>query len=521
LKDDKFEADILTNASTVACLVSESHNSSAIERLVLLLTIVAGFVLRAVHSDQPIVENYVGRQVPTAMVARNLDRGSGFLRPRLDTAPMPNYFLVEPPVYELAVVAMRRLSGWRLEECGRFVSALATSLGAWAFFELIRRREEARVALAAMIAFSLFPVTIRYGRAFQPDALMLGAILVGLNCLDLAERARCWWWWRSAGWLLLALGFAAKLTAAVVLIPVTALIMRPRSPAKLLCAIAALAPVLCWYVWAGHLIAANEGSRAAADNRAIWLTAPGVWALGSKQTLVNLGRFLVVRAFTPVGFALGLWGLCQRHRKLDEFGLWKVWGLTSAATMALLAVKLHHEYYWLILAPAVAAGIGRAWMMLRRRGPWLGWAVALALVISSALLSYSTWQTPPEWEHLVEASRLVQYVVPKGDLLVGSEPLIYQADRPGCRLEFTPRAAARAASEWPGTNGSLVTGPLDLVEFYRSRGARFVADLVSDRDDKQRKALYEALRRRYKVRVDRAFVIIAELEPSEFFGHGH
>ena len=42
------------------------------------------------------------------MVARNLDRGSGFLRPMLDTAPFPNYFVVEPPIYESGVVVLKR-----------------------------------------------------------------------------------------------------------------------------------------------------------------------------------------------------------------------------------------------------------------------------------------------------------------------------------------------------------------------------------------------------------------------------
>ncbi len=70
----------------------------------------AVFLIRIIRIDQPIVENYVGRQIPTAMVARNLERGSGLLRPRLDTAPFPNYFLVEPPVYELGVVSLRRIT---------------------------------------------------------------------------------------------------------------------------------------------------------------------------------------------------------------------------------------------------------------------------------------------------------------------------------------------------------------------------------------------------------------------------
>ena len=81
---------------------------------VLLLT----FLVRAYHAGQPIVENYVGRQVPTAMVARNLERGSGLLRPRLDPKPFPNYFVVEPPIYECGVIAVRRSLGLSLEASG-------------------------------------------------------------------------------------------------------------------------------------------------------------------------------------------------------------------------------------------------------------------------------------------------------------------------------------------------------------------------------------------------------------------
>lgn len=488
-------------------------------RLALLATLLGIVVLRLLCLDQPIVENYVGRQVPTAMVARNLDRGWGFPRPLLDTAPFPNFFLVEPPLYELAVVALRRIAGWRLEACGRIVSTCATALGGWGLFGLIRRREGERVALAAVIAFSLFPVTIRYGRAFQPDALMLGAVLAGLNCWDRAEDGRGRWW-LVAGWLFLVWGFAAKVTAALVLIPLSVAIMRRRTTAELLFAVTALGPVLLWYAWANHLIESSGGSRASAENRAIWMTLLGISALGNPQTLSHLWRFLAIRAFTPPGLALGIWGLCQRQRSQEPLDLWRVWGLTAAVTMALLAGKLHHEYYWLILAPPVAAGIGRGWTMLAEWRRGLAWGIGLVFLCSSALLSRSTWQTPPEWEQLETAARLVQDVVPTGAWLVASEPLLYQADRRGCRLELTQRAAARAAAEWPQTGEGRIEGPLDLIDFYRTKGARFVADVVPDPGDEHRKALHEAIRRRYKVRVDCASVLIAELSPCEISRHG-
>src|SRR4051812_20256731 len=160
------------------------RRSNAREPVVVAGLLLLAFAARAVRSDQPIVENYVGRQVPTAMVARNLERGSGFLRPQLETAPFPNLFLVEPPVYAAAAVGLRRATGLALEPSGRLVSALGMTLGAWGLFGLVRRREGGRVALLATAAFATFPLTIRYGRAFQPDALMLGTMLAGLRWWD-------------------------------------------------------------------------------------------------------------------------------------------------------------------------------------------------------------------------------------------------------------------------------------------------------------------------------------------------
>ena len=116
-------------------------------------------------------------------------RRPGFLRPQLDTAPFPNYFVVEPPSLSALAVALLRsdsAGGWRLRAASS--RRLAIGLGAWGLFGLVRRRDGEATALAAVVAFSLFPITLRYGRAFQPDALMLGACWRGLDCWDAAER---------------------------------------------------------------------------------------------------------------------------------------------------------------------------------------------------------------------------------------------------------------------------------------------------------------------------------------------
>jgi hypothetical protein len=190
------------------------------------------------------------------------------------------------------------------------------------------------------------------------------------------------------------------------------------------------------------------------------------------------------------------------------------------ASLALLAGKLHHEYYWLGLAPVVAVGIGRGISLLAHRHRGLAWGAAVVLLASSLVLTQSTWQTPLEWQALGTAGRLVRERVPPGDLVVAPEPLLFEADRRGCRLEFTGPAAARAESEWREGGSTRVTDPLGLIEFYRVHGARYVADVAPGRGDGRRKALHEAIRRRYKVQWDDATVIIAELVPSETPGHG-
>ncbi len=472
------------------------------------------FVLavRAIDPAQPIVENYVGRQIPTAMAARNLERGSGFLYPQLDTAPFPNYFVVEPPIYQTLVIGLERLTGVSLVAAGRLVSALAWGLAAVGLFVLVRGREGSGVAAGyAALALAVFPIGIRYGRAFQPDALALGLVMAGFACWNQglagnqAVRGR-WRAFLAAGWCLLAAGFAARVILAYLLIPIL-LASRPLRLAKLLALGATVLPAVLWYGWALGLVGRAGGSRASADNQAVWLGTAGLGALLQPGMARFVARVLCVRAFTPIGTVLGVWGLVCGARSRDR--LWLVWAGSTLAAMALLSAKLHHEYYWLPLAPAMAVGVGRALASIGQARPWLGALPALVLMGLALVQARSTFETPREWRSIVEAGRAVQTVVPKGALVVAPEALLFQADRRGCRLEWTGPAARRAAGEWG--QAAELESPIDLVDFYRARGALYFADLGDAGLDPRRKDLHDAVRRRYKVKMDIPSIFIAEL----------
>lgn len=192
--------------------------------------------------------------------------------------------------------------------------------------------------------------------------------------------------------------------------------------------------------------------------------------------------------------------------------------VAAAAMLAMLAPKLHHEYYFLILAPGVAAGIGSALDRLVTGGQrCVAVALGIGLVLLGGLQARSTWRTPPEWADLEAAAGVVARTVPPDAWVVAPEALLFEADRRGCRLEWTAAAVRRAAGEWGA--GREVPDAAALVEFYRLQGAGYFADLGDRGDDPRRMALHEAVRRRYKVMVDRGEVLIAELVVAEALSH--
>jgi 4-amino-4-deoxy-L-arabinose transferase-like glycosyltransferase len=482
------------------------------ERRLVVLLLAGTLGLRLVGLGQPIVENYVGRQIPTAMVARGIERGSGFLHPRLETGPFPNWFLVEPPLYALAAAIVRGLTGLAPGPSGRVISALGTTLAAWGLYGLIRPREGRVVAALSVAAFAVFPITLRYGRAFQPDALMLGAIVAGLRCRDEAARTGGLAW-KLSGLALLATGLALKVISAYVLIPLLFAIERPPRRRALAWASLCLLPAILWYFHAAQLLREGRGSLASADNQAIWLRAFVPRALLHGSTYVTALRFVVVRAFTPIGFVLASAGLVAIGREGRPGRFWMLWLGSALLALAVLAAKSHHEYYWLALAPLAALGVGKALSGLRDRLGWLpATAMGGAFVVLCGVQSSSTWKTPGEWRSLLPAAGELRRVVPADALVVAPEALLYYADRRGCRLESGRETSRRAAGEWRGTlaDGG---GPLALVEFYRSRGARYFADLTGPGSEPSRRLLHEAVRARYRVLVDRPGILIVELGP--------
>lgn len=496
--------------------------------------VVAALAGLAYPWDQPIVEGYVGRQVPTATVARNLGRGSGFFRPQLDTGPFPNLFLVEPPIYAGSVSLLQGLTGLPLGACGRLVSSFGMSLTCWAAMGLILRREGWDRVAAAPLLLAFLPVVQRYGRAFQPDALSIGLVLCGIRAWDAHERVGGTWRLALA-WGLTALGLATRVLSAYMLLPLIVDVFRPPRGRKVVLAVSTLAPAACWYAYAAWTIRSMGGSRASADNASFWLGAISASAWGRASTYRILAETVGWRAFGPGAALLALVGLAGQP---PGARFWRVWAVAAIASLVLVGGKLHHEYYFLALAPPVAVGILHFPYVVDRVGrrredgeprarigprcvvgnelslPGFAGLCGLLLLVPGMIYSIGvaekTRTTPPAWAAWPRAVEAIRAHVPPGRLVVAPEALLYLADRKGCRLEWEPKARLRAAGEWGATIGP--EDPLALLELYREQGASHVVDLWPVGAEPDRRALHDAIRRRYNVRVDRSGVLLAELD---------
>ncbi len=442
-----------------------------------LLVLTALLGPRLVWLDQPIVENYVGRQIPTAMVARNLDRDGEFLRPKLDTGPFPNYFLVEPPVYAAAVVGLHRLGGLPLEASGRVVSASGTLLTAWGLFVLCRRRQGDAIAWLSVFASALFPVTLRYGRAFQPDALAFGLVVAGVAALDraLARGAR----FSGLALGLLAAGLAAKGIFACLLVP----LLVEREPGEAVAARLrrwwwlplAFVPALLWYAQAAVLL--RSGSRASLDNAGLWARAFWPEALLRAETWGRFGRYLFARCYGPPGSGLAAWGILG----VGVGRFWMSWLGSAGLMLLLLAAKSHHEYYWLVLAPAVAVAVATAIDALARACPWPGTvrsALVLMLGASSLIQVADTYRTPAPWAALGALTAAIREHLGPDEPLIAPEAVLFAADRRGYRLETEPAAVRRARGEWGPPARDWGGTPAELIAWYHAQGARHLADLA-------------------------------------------
>ena len=441
----------------------------------LVLVFILRFGLEFWNLNQPIYEGYVGRQIPTAMVARGLARGRCFFYPQLQTGPFPSYFLVEPPIYAWLVAQLHLNTGLAIETSARIISMAGTlmslagtGLCAW---RIIGRN----ATFYTLIIFLSVPVSIRYGRACQPDSLALGLVLLGIGIQTISNSKK----FHYAGLGLMALGFATKITLLPLgFILLTNFKIPSQSKKMIIHYLIVFLFSISWYAWAFYLKSASEtaASGQANDGMDYWWKMIGPLGLSDITSLRQIIMNIIWRAWTPL-FSIVIFGgilvkvsLRPLIMPLLALTLW----------FMLVGAKAHHGYYWLVPSPVVAMVCGLVFSRLAKIRPDVSMLFLLVFATTGFWQSRSTWETPAQWMPLTHRSEAILALISTtdGNYLIADEATIFALDQPGLRWEWPADAQKRAAGAWGGVlNGP---SPAALLEFYIEKGGRWFLALETD-----------------------------------------
>lgn len=480
----------------------------------LAAVVVMRLMIELAHVQQPIFEGYVGRQIPTAMVARDLATGGDFLHPRLQTGPFPSYFLVEPPVYAAIVAFFYHATGMGLEPCGRLVSLAGLSLTAFSTWLLCRRRWGSATANLASATLLVVPVTLRYGRAFQPDMLALGLFFAALALEDRVTGPRSNRY--PLHFLFYMLALATKVTLAPLLLARLGLNVYENKRMNfktmlyfILGNIVVLLPALGWYFWQKNGSNSSTSGQSA-DGLAYWLKMIGPVGLFSAESLKTIWPNLGWKAWTPLWLALIPTFIFQFRTS----PFLKYLGVANLFWLSVVGAKAHHAYYWLVTTPGIA--ICAALFLNSVTNTRLRAFLATLFIITGMFQARSTWHTPPEWQPLTADLQPVRNLLQQDPAyhLIAHEAAIYAVNRPGLRWEWSPLAQQRAAWVW---NAGTLTGnsPAALLDFYTSRGGRWFLALETDPDWAAGHKLLYARLRQDQVVYRKAGLILYDLKSPE------
>jgi 4-amino-4-deoxy-L-arabinose transferase-like glycosyltransferase len=399
--------------------------------------ILAGFIIRVINIDQPLVDRWSYRQSDVAMVARNFYQlHYNILFPQIDYGgDYPGYVGMEFPAVPFIAAVLYRAFGEH-EAIGRAVSLTFFLLSVPPLFFLVEMVANKRAALLAISIYSLMPLTIFCGRSFTSDmaANSLAMWAVWLFAAWTQDGAR---WRMFAAAVTASAAILTKAPYVIVGLPMAYLAITKfgfRAPIRReLWQIAALAlmPSMFWYFHALVITRANYPNVAFLGHPDYFLTFLPVEKY--LEIITNVASWL-----TPVILLLALTGsmLLRRKRGLRLFHCW-VGGMVLLIIFASEDNYRQSWYQLCVTAPIAAlAGISADFLLPMRRRPIVAVLVAVGIGIvgyqsSSFVVGYYT----PVMEPLRAAGKAVDRLVPPKALVLfaswGDPTAVYYSRRHG------------------------------------------------------------------------------------------
>ncbi len=361
-------------------------------RLLLGILALAG-ILRLVDIDAPLIDGMAIKQIFVAHRARQIaEPPFSLLRNRFDfLSPEgePSMLAEEIPLFSGIVAAGYSLFGEH-EWMGRLLSVIATLIAIAALHDLVRRRGDPQLALAAAFLFSVTPLLLFYGRAFQPDAAMLACMLAAACAYERHLDRPHWARW-TLTLTLCALGAAFKYYGLMVLLPLTiATVQRRGWRLRSLVGVGGLAVLACSPVvlWVGVVFARMRNP---AQTQPYFIFQMPELLVDSEFYSRLADRFLYKDCGPVLAVLIVLGAVAVIRRRGYPAPPLLGWTAMGILFYFLLGPMLrYHNYYELMMMPGAAMWGAIGWLYFWRRATRMWRGVLLAVMATAAVL-HSPW----------------------------------------------------------------------------------------------------------------------------------
>lgn len=393
------------------------------KRILEIITVVGllggGFGVRLYKINNPVADWHSWRQADTAAVTRNfVKQGVDVLLPRYDDLSdvsargfnPQGYRLVEFPIFNLIHYSLYTLGSTlyplSLEFWGRMVSVMSSLVSAFCLYMLVKKFTGIWAGLASMATFLFLPFNIYFSRIILPDPLMVALALVSLTALSYQRR-----------WLAYIMGMiaiAVKPTAVFLLLPVLA--SWRFAPLIML-------PFFIWRMWQMQHPEGVPGS--------IWLlNGDGIrfkgaffrWIFGDRLGRLILGYW-------------GVWPALEGIVRLPKF-LWWLLGGAGLYLFTFATGNVRHDYYQIVIMPAVAVIVGIGLVSL-----WQGGLIKKGLVVVTVvfMLAFSWYEIRGNYQinnpAIIAAGEAADRLLPPDAIVIadynGDTAFLYQTNRQG------------------------------------------------------------------------------------------
>ncbi len=427
-----------------------------------------GFVLRLYNFNTPLADYHSWRQVDTAAVARNfVNEEFNMLMPRYDDLTSiqsgkdnpTGLRFVEFPIYNAMMAGMYSIAPiFPIEVWGRIISAVMSLVVIGSLYYLSLKESSRYTAIGTALVYAIFPYFVFFSRTVLPENTALGFTFLSIFFLYISNRKEIDF--KSVLFFALSIVFFAMavlvkptvifygLALAFIFLRKYGLGIFKAAPVYIYFALA-LAPLVAWRLYIQQY---PEGIPSSA------------WLFTEVQTFEGIRNIFFKPAFFRWIFferinnqILG--GYMTFFLVLGAIAKPKAWLLPVIGVSALLYVftfqggNVQHEYYQIILFPALALFIGLGFHYIHKSHKTLLHPafISVTLIAITALSWFFSYYKVRDFygypNDLVQIARIVKTITRPNDLIItdryGDTTLLYLMERKGSPALHKPIADLR------------------------------------------------------------------------------